>query len=191
MRKIRFGLSVWPSVYLRFSWRYELVVWGVKEREERERERSGASLKAPDGWAGLQRRSPPSSKTPLSGGYGRCDAMHEGVWLWLWVCVEVRDKLPENVFMSSLCACHHCKIRHHITCIQRWMLMAWMLHLCRRLLSCQMNRKVFQRCKHLGSQGPAVVHLSPSSRCRKAAAQSDRALCNLSSLKKKKREKNE
>lgn len=33
MRKIRFGLSVWPSVYLRFSWRYERVVCGVKERD--------------------------------------------------------------------------------------------------------------------------------------------------------------
>lgn len=58
MRKIRFGLSVWPSVDLRFSWRYKAVICGVKEREETEGE-AGASLKVPDVRAELQRQSPP------------------------------------------------------------------------------------------------------------------------------------
>ncbi len=34
MKKIRSVLSVWPSVYLQFSWRYEPVVCGVKEQKE-------------------------------------------------------------------------------------------------------------------------------------------------------------
>lgn len=32
------GLSVWPSVYLRFSWRYKLVVCRVREKGKREME---------------------------------------------------------------------------------------------------------------------------------------------------------
>ena len=43
-RKTRFVLSAWPSVCLRFSWRYELFVEGKIERKGSE-----ASFKAPAG----------------------------------------------------------------------------------------------------------------------------------------------
>lgn len=91
MSKIRFGLSVWPCMYLQFSSVRVGCLWSERAgKRERERERSGASLKAPDGRAGLQRRSPASSKTRLSEGCGHCDAMHVGerlrerVCAWKW-----------------------------------------------------------------------------------------------------------
>lgn len=40
MRKTRFGLSVWPSVDLRFSWRYKTVCL-CSEREGGQKEKRG------------------------------------------------------------------------------------------------------------------------------------------------------
>lgn len=81
------------------------------------------------------------------------------------VCGSERGRcLPENVFMSSLCARHHCKLRRHITCFQRLTLMARIVHSCscRRLLCCQMKR--------WWVEAQATNVLSPCSTCSEVAA---------------------
>lgn len=100
MRKTRFVLSAWPSVYLRFSWRYELFV-------ERKIERKGseASFKAPAGRGRHHRVDSVKDMDTAGHACGR-ETKRDGECVW---------KLERQMFAGDFVVLFICKLGCLIT----------------------------------------------------------------------------